>query len=79
MPGHVGGNAVFDVTAKGVYFMTEGSAVQFLETATGKAGTLATLDMPLSGGMCLSPDDAYLVWGQVDRNTTDLMLVENFR
>jgi len=30
-------------------------------------------------GLCISPDDAYVVWAQVDRNAQDLMLVENFR
>jgi dipeptidyl aminopeptidase/acylaminoacyl peptidase len=69
----------FGVTAKGVYFKPDGSTIQFLDTATGKVSTLATLDKPAGGGMCVSPDDAYVVFGQVDRNTTDLMLVEGFR
>jgi Tol biopolymer transport system component/tRNA A-37 threonylcarbamoyl transferase component Bud32 len=69
----------FGVTAKGVYSVRDGRTIQFLDTATGKTSTLATLDKPMSGGMCVSPDDAYVVWGREERNTLDLMLVENFR
>lgn len=29
--------------------------------------------------MCVSPDDACVVWSQLDRSTQDLMLVEGFR
>jgi hypothetical protein len=32
-----------------------------------------------AGGMNVSLDDRYVVWSQVDQNTADLMLVENFR
>jgi tol-pal system beta propeller repeat protein TolB len=71
--------AGFGVTAKGVYFMPDRRTIQLLDTATGKVSTLATLDKPTNWGICVSPDDAYVVWGQVDRNTQDLMLVENFR
>jgi dipeptidyl aminopeptidase/acylaminoacyl peptidase len=68
----------FGVTAKGVYFNADGRTIQFLDTATGKVSTLATLDKP-AVSLCVSPDDAYVVWSQLDRNTQDLMLVENFR
>ena len=70
------GWASFSVTAKGVYFVTEGS-LRFLDAATGKISTLAAV--PTTGGLTVSPDDHYVVWAQIDRNTTDLMLVENFR
>lgn len=69
----------FGVTAKGVYFTPDTKTIQFLDTATGKVSTLATLDKPVTGGLSVSPDDAYVVWSQVDRDTQDLMLVENFR
>jgi Tol biopolymer transport system component len=71
----------FGVTAKGVYFMPDSRTIRFLDTATGKVSTLASLDKPAPADdvMGVSPDDAYVVWSQVDRNTQDLMLVENFR
>ncbi len=69
----------FDVSAKGVYFRPDRRTIQFLDTATGRMSTLAMLDKPAYVGLCVSPDDAYVVFAQVDRNTTDLMLVEGVR
>ncbi len=79
LPSQIAGFSSFGVTAKGVYFVTNRRTIQFLDAATGKVSTLATLDKPAGGGICVSPDDAYVVWSQTDRNTMDLMLVENFR
>jgi hypothetical protein len=69
----------FGVTSKGVYFFSNAKTIQFLDTATGKISTIAALDKPMSGGICVSPDDAYVVWSQTDRTSQDLMLVEGFR
>jgi Tol biopolymer transport system component len=67
------------VTAKGVYFFAPGGkTIQLLDTATGKVSTLATLEKP-GAALTVSPDDAYIVWFQTDRDTQDLVLVENFR
>ncbi len=69
----------FAVTAKGVYFASlPDLRLQFLDTATGKLTVLAAVPS-YGGGLCVSPDERYVVWAQVDRNTADLMLVENFR
>ena len=71
---------VFGVTSKGVYFNPNAKTIQFLDTATGKIGTIAELDKPIPGaGLCVSPDEAYVVWSQTDRNSRDLMLVDGFR
>jgi Tol biopolymer transport system component/tRNA A-37 threonylcarbamoyl transferase component Bud32 len=81
VPG-VGSWAFLCVTSKGVYFVPSGpsvNSIQFLDAASGKVSTLATLDKPLNGGLAVSPDDAYVVWSQVDRQTINLMLVEGFR
>lgn len=72
--------AGFSVTTKGVYFVPFGAeTIQLLDGTTGKLKNLATLDTRIWHGICVSPDDTYVVWGQVDRNTMDLMLGENFR
>jgi Tol biopolymer transport system component len=75
------GWADFDVTAKGVYFLTAVDAkrtLHFLDMTTGRVAALA--DLPsITGGLCVSPDDRFVAWSQLDRNTIDLMLVENFR
>jgi eukaryotic-like serine/threonine-protein kinase len=66
----------FGVTSSGVYFVAKEN-LQFLDTATGKIRPLGLIRA--DGGMCVSADDRYVVWSQVDQNTADLMLVENFR
>jgi Tol biopolymer transport system component len=66
----------FGVTNKGVYFVADRS-LQFFDAATGKIRTLAAV--PVTWGLTVSPDDRYVVWAQIDRNTTDLMLVDGFR
>ncbi|MBZ5585467.1 MAG: hypothetical protein LAQ30_25355, partial [Acidobacteriia bacterium] len=69
----------FGVTAGGLYFLAPGQKrIEFLDAATGKVSTIATLDSP-AYRLAVSPDGAYLLWPQLDRETQDLMLVENFR
>jgi Tol biopolymer transport system component/predicted Ser/Thr protein kinase len=78
----VPGVELFCVTSKGIYFVPPepgGNTIQFLDAASGKVGTLATLDKPVAGGLAVSPDNTYVVWSQEDRNTLNLMLVEGFR
>ena len=75
---HVSDWANFGVAATGVYFSADRSRLQFLDAATGKVSTLTVVDN-IAEGLCVSPDGHYVVWAQRDRNTTDLMLVENFR
>jgi hypothetical protein len=83
------------VTSKGVYFVPPppgANTIQFLDAASGKVSRLATLEKPaaadvdnatlnkpVAGGLAVSPDDAHVVWSQMDRNTFNLMLVEGFR
>lgn len=72
----------FCVTSKGVYFVSQQggrSTIQFLETASRKVSTLTPLGKSLDAGLAVSPDDAYVVWSQVDRETVNLMLVDGFR
>jgi hypothetical protein len=79
LPSTAGGIwASFGVTSKGIYFLRDRKTIQFFETATGKISTLAALDKSALE-LCVSPDDAYVVWSQLDRLSTDLMLVEGFR
>jgi len=78
----VPGVELFCATSKGIYFVPPepgGNTIQFLDAASGKVRTLATPDKPVSDGLAVSPDDAYVVWSQVDRQTLNLMLVEGFR
>jgi len=71
---------LFGVTAKGVYFMPDSRTIRFLDPGSGRVSTLATLDKDQDwGGLCVSPDDRFVVWAQFDRASTEVMLVDNFR
>ena len=74
----------FFVAAKGVYFMTPRSpagefSIQFLNTATGKVNTIATISGIPIVGLSVSPDGRSILYAQSDSAGQDLMLVENFR
>ena len=72
------GWASFCVTAKGVYFLAD-RTIELLDPATGAVSTVAVLDERQQKDLCVSPDGRSFVWSQLDRNTTDLMLAEDFR
>jgi hypothetical protein len=57
--------------AKGIYFMPDARRFQLLDTATGRVGTLTTLDKPAVGAISVSQGGADAVWAQVDGDTRD--------
>jgi len=69
----------FGVTAKGSTFMRTPATIRFLDPASGRVSTLATLEKDVWNGLCVSPDDRSVVWSQQDRVSSELMLVDNFR
>jgi eukaryotic-like serine/threonine-protein kinase len=69
----------FGVTAKGVYFMPDSRTIRFLDPGSGRVSTLATLEKDVWYGLCVSPDDRFVVWSQQDRLSSEMMLVDNFR
>lgn len=66
----------------GVWYLTpnsrEGCRLEFLDFATRTARIVSRIPRPASAGLTLSPDRRRIVWAQVDREGSDLMLVENF-
>jgi hypothetical protein len=69
---------------EGIYFVSRhntgsGRAIQFLGFATGNVGTVANIEMPVLGGLSVSPDGKWILYSQIDQVGSDLMLVENFR
>ena len=69
----------FAIAAKAIYFTPDGKSLQRLDFATGKVSTLTTFEK-YQFGLCASPDEVFVVWGQEDGNgTAELMLVEGFR
>jgi hypothetical protein len=67
----------FAVTSKGIYFQRNEQSIEFCDSVTGRVRAIAEID---KGAMIsVSPDDAFILWSQLDRISMDLMLVEHFR
>jgi len=69
---------VIAVAAKAIYFTADGKKLQRIDLATRIVSTVATLDK-LTESITVSPDEAFLIFGQDDRDDAALMLVEGFR
>lgn len=74
----------FSVSNNGIYFaagpaLDDTSSLNFLSFATGKITQLAKIEKPVDLGVAVSPDEAQVLFAQVDVQDADLMLVENFR
>ena len=74
----------FTLVSDGVYFIPEPNAggkcfVQFLSFATNKVKSVVALPGLTLFCLTLSPDHRYLLYTQIDDDSSDLMLVENFR
>lgn len=83
---------VFDVSNSGVYFGDQTyfgelndrnrprtDTVYFHNFATNRTSVVAKMGKELSIGISVSPDERWLLFSQVDRAGSDLMVVENFR
>jgi Tol biopolymer transport system component len=80
-----GGN--WTVSPRGIYFFTplfeqQKYVLDFFDFATRQTSQIKTIDSPrstfLMSGMTLSPDEKWVAYGQRDKLSFDLMLVENF-
>jgi dipeptidyl aminopeptidase/acylaminoacyl peptidase len=69
----------FAIVRKGIYFTPDGKTIQRQVLSSGNVSTLATVEKGLRGGLCVSPDEAFVVWSQHDHASVELMLVEGFR
>jgi Tol biopolymer transport system component/DNA-binding winged helix-turn-helix (wHTH) protein len=74
----------FVVGTRGVYFVAAGDAlssmsIEFVDFATGRQTTLATIGKRRWFGIALSPDERWLLFPVTDREGRDLMLVDNVR
>ena len=69
----------FAVTERGIYFVPpEKGTIEFYDFATRQARTVAKADKPLDFGLDATPDGRFVVYAQTDRNTDELLLVDNF-
>lgn len=66
--------------ATGLYFADPGRQIVFQDLATGRLKQIAPLPKnAMVNGIVLSPDRRWLLYAQLDRAGSDIMLVENFR
>jgi Tol biopolymer transport system component len=82
VPRRLRGSGGFAVTRKGVYFVEAGPApnvLQFIDSTTGELRTIGPLGTMFISNFTVSADDRYVLWSQSERETIDLMLVNNFR
>ena len=70
----------FAVTDRGIYFVPpDEPTIQFYDFATRQVKTIERIDKPLGFGLDATPDGRFLVYTQADRDTDELLLVDNFR
>lgn len=75
----------FDVTRNGIYFIAhrnEPHPIQFFDFATSKISFVADIDNRMANGtpgLSVSPDGKWIAYAQVDYDSTDIYMVENFR
>lgn len=71
------------LTRDGIYFIRReesGPTIRFYSFLTGRSSALATLaDVPEHPSLAVSPDGGTLLYTHVDRNESDVLLVEDFR
>jgi Tol biopolymer transport system component/DNA-binding winged helix-turn-helix (wHTH) protein len=74
-------NNNFAIADHGLYFIAEGgpATVQFLNFASRKLTTIATLPGDPAYGFSVAPDERSLLFSQYEEHGSDLMMVENFR
>jgi Tol biopolymer transport system component/serine/threonine protein kinase len=71
------------IVSNGLYFVpvhssTTNSSIQFLSFETHKAAPVATFEKPVVS-LAVSPDGRWILYSQIERAGSELMLVENFR
>jgi serine/threonine protein kinase/sugar lactone lactonase YvrE len=72
------------VTSRGIYYIAAegpqaGWSLEFRDSATGKTSTITAVKGGTGTGLAVSPDGKWVLYTQADRETADLVLVENFR
>jgi Tol biopolymer transport system component/predicted Ser/Thr protein kinase len=74
----------FCPVSDGIYFARNlgpgrGAVVEFLSFASGRIEPVTDLEKPLYLGLAVAPDRSRILFTQIDRQESNLILVENFR
>jgi Tol biopolymer transport system component len=76
----------FQVARQGIYYiarragqgLTQRWSLAWHDLASGKETDIVPVSFGMGNGLALSPDGRFVLYTQQDRESTDLMLVENF-
>jgi Tol biopolymer transport system component len=77
--------SAWDVARGGIYFVNldfqPNGRIEFFDFAHGHSTPIFALDkpFPLHSGLALSPDGKSLLFGQIELNESDIMVMKNFR
>jgi Domain of unknown function (DUF5050) len=82
-----GGWSGYTLAGDGVYYITgtmrrqtsPQARIEFFQPATGVRKDIVTIEKPDSDFLSVSPDRQFLLYTRQDRQSSELMLVENFR
>jgi len=68
------------VASDGIYYVPQSAprTLFFYNFATQQSREIFKTDRELGGGISVSPDGRYLLYSQLDENTSNIMLVSNF-
>ena len=71
------------VTSEGVWFLGAKDEphpdLRFFDFKTSKVTTAVLFPKPLTTGLAISPDGRRLLYNQLDQQSSEILLVENFR
>jgi hypothetical protein len=76
-----GVKSLWTVVPKGIYFapMEAPKSVEYFDFASKHVRRIRKFEKNFGNGLSVSPDGRWLLYTQVDKANSDIMLVENFR
>jgi Tol biopolymer transport system component len=73
----------WDLAENGIYYVLESDegnlVINFYDFANQKITKIANLGNIMIHDFCLSPDRRWILYSQIERDESDIMLIENFR
>jgi hypothetical protein len=71
----------YTVVAGGIYYVPAETpkSVWYFDSASRKARKMFDTEQHHNNGLSVSPDGRWILYTQIDRPNSDIMLVENFR
>jgi len=77
----VSDQSLWTVVPEGIYFapMAAPKSLQYFDFASKRVQRISKFENNFVNGLSVSPDGRWLLYTQVDKENSDIMLVENFR